>query len=109
LGYAISHLYLAHKGIGIFPNVNLSSNIGFDTEATHTSCEKHIAANCATYNILPLVHPKHIKISRRADLNYHKRYFQPMDYGLNGLKRLPYRINKRIKNILGIQGSWIKK
>lgn len=97
------------KGIGIFPNVNLSTNIGFDSQATHTASSDSAAANKAVQPILPIVHPPEIELSRQADLNYHKLYFQPHEYGINGLKRWPHRINKKIKRRLGIKGSWIKK
>jgi hypothetical protein len=98
-----------HNGIGVFPNVNLSTNIGFDAEGTHTTSDVNIAANMGVNSILPLTHPKSIIISRKADLNYHKLYFQPMEYGLIGLKRWPFRINIKIKRVFGIKGSWIKK
>jgi len=93
-------------GTGIFPNVNLSENIGFDPDATHTTEVNNILANVKAVSVLPLLHPKEINISRKADLNYHKLYFQPYEYGWQGILRLPYRINKRIKKILGIKGSW---
>ncbi len=96
-------------GIGIFPNVNLSSNIGFDMEGTHANTDDNLAANIGLNEILPLIHPKSIKINRIADLNYHKLYFQPFEYGLKGLKRWPFRMNKKIKRFFGIKGSWIKK
>jgi hypothetical protein len=98
-----------NKGIGIFPNVNLSSNIGFDSEGTHTLSSQSAAANLKVDSILPLIHPSKIKICRKADLNYHKLYFQPMEYGLQGFKRWPYRMNKRIKSLFGVKGSWIPK
>jgi len=96
------------NGIGICPNVNLSTNIGFDMEATHTTSSNSKAANVSFDSILPMVHPSEILINRRADLNYHKLYFQPMEYGITGLKRLPYRINQRLKKLLNHQGPWIK-
>ena len=97
------------NGIGICPNVNLSTNIGFDTEGTHTKSSFSKAANVSIDSILPLKHPSKIIINRRADLNYHKLYFQPMEYGMTGLKRLPFRMNRRLKNLLKHQGPWIKK
>lgn len=96
-------------GMGIFPNVNLSSNIGFDMEGTHANTDDNLAANIELNEILPLIHPKVIKINRIADLNYHKLYFQPFEYGLKGLKRWPFRMNKKVKRFFGIKGSWIKK
>jgi len=97
------------KGMGIVPNHNLSSNIGFDAEATHTTNQQSIAAKRATESILPLVHPSGFEIQRKADLQFHKLYFTPFEYGISGLKRLHYRINKRIKRMVNHTGPWIKK
>jgi hypothetical protein len=97
-----------NQGKGIFPNRNLSTNIGFGANATHTTSENHIAANVASHSILPIHHPTNQKINRKADLNYHKLYFQPKEYGWNGIVRLPFRINKRVKRFLGIK-SWRNK
>lgn len=96
-----------NNGIGIFPNTNLSTNIGFDDEATHTLSINNPAANLMVGKILPLVHPTEIRISRKADLNYHKLYFQPYEYGWEGIKRFPFRLNKRIKKFFGIKNSWL--
>lgn len=101
-------IWLKH-GIGIFPNINLSENIGFDNDATHTIQLNNILASVKIGTILPVLHPKDIYISRKADLNYHILYFQPYEYGWNGLLRLPYRINKRIKKLFGVKGSWKEK
>lgn len=97
-----------NQGMGICPNVNLSSNIGFDNEGTHTIHFDSPAANLTTQPILPLSHPSIIKINRKSDLNYDKLYFQPIEYGWTGIKRFPFRINKRIKLLLGKKGSWFK-
>jgi hypothetical protein len=96
-----------NRGLGVFPNVNLSINIGFDSEGTHTLSSQNDAANLKVDAILPLVHPSKIKINRRADLNYHKLYFQPLEYGKEGYKRLLHRVNKRIKKLVGKKGSWL--
>lgn len=95
-----------NQGVGICPNTNLSSNIGFDSDATHTTNEKSIAANIKPASILPITYPKSSKISRTADLRFHKLYFESYEYGFSGIKRLPYRINKRIKRVLNHKGSW---
>jgi len=95
-------------GLGIAPNVNLSSNIGFDGEATHTTNENNPLANLPVGEIMPLTHPTEIKQNKKADINYDKIYFQKNEYGWSGIKRLPFRINKRIKRALGIKGSWFK-
>lgn len=101
-------IWLNH-GVGVAPNVNLSSNIGFDEFATHTTNSDSVASKVPVESILPLSHPKNIKIYRKADLLFHKRYFHSYEYGLKGFKRLPIRINKRIKRLVGHEGSWLKK
>lgn len=95
-----------NEGMGICPNVNLSSNIGFDAEGTHTIHFDSPAANLKTQPILPLIHPTIIEINRKSDLNYDKLYFQPIEYGWSGIKRFPFRTNKRLKLFLGKKGSW---
>lgn len=97
-----------HQGKGIMPNVNLCSNIGFDSEATHTFNTNSVAANRKTFPIMPLKHPCDMQIIHEADERFQKLYFQPWDYGWNGVKRFPYRLNKRIKRLVGHQGSWFK-
>lgn len=98
-----------HHGKGIMPNVNLCTNIGFDSEATHTTNSDSSAANLPTGSIMPLKHPSETKIQCSADRCFQRLYFEPWEYGWEGFKRLPYRLNKRLKRILGHQGSWIKK
>lgn len=97
-----------NKGMGISPNVNLSSNIGFDEGATHTLDKNSVAANVKTDSLISIIHPEKLEVIRNADLHFHKIYFESYEYGWSGLKRLPYRINKRIKQLFNHKGSWIK-
>ena len=62
----LKSLYM-HK-IHIVPCVNMISNIGFNGRATHTFGSSH--ANAEVHAILPLKHPKRIKI----DLSGNKEY-----------------------------------
>lgn len=101
-------IWLAH-GKGIMPNVNLCSNIGFDEEATHTTDNNNIIADAPTQAILPLQHPSNLSIQYAADMFFQKTYFEPWNYGKEGLRRLPYRLNKRLKRLVGHKGSWFKK
>lgn len=101
-------IWLNH-GKGIMPNVNLSSNIGFDTLATHTFNSSSPAANRITHSILPLQHPSNRDIIRQADFRFQKIYFDCMSYGVNLLRALPYKLNKKIKKILNHSGPWFKK
>lgn len=99
-----------HHGKGIYPNVNLATNIGFDSEGTHTVDMNSPIANVETKSILPFVHISEFekKINRKSDLNFHKLFIEPEAYGMEGLRRLPFRWNKKLKKILGHEGSWIK-
>lgn len=97
-----------HHGEGIMPNVNLSSNIGFDEEGTHTKDPNSPASQKQTEGIMPLVHPADTSIQRIADQRFQEIYFAPYEYGLSGIKRLPYRINKRLKRFLHHEGPWLK-
>lgn len=96
-------------GKGICPNSNLSTNIGFDAEGTHTINPNSVGSCRALESILPLRDPLDISIQRKADLLFHKTYYESWQYGWEGLRRLPYRINKRIKRLVGHEGSWVKK
>lgn len=97
-----------HRGKGIMPNANLCTNIGFDGSGVHTWDSTSAGANRPTQGILPLVHPTDTRINRKADKRFQAIYFEPWQYGWSGFKRLPYRINRRVKRWLGIK-SWFKK
>lgn len=87
-------------GKGLCPNSNLSMNIGFDSEGTHTRNADSIGAWRRLEPIMPMKEPEDTRIQRNADLLFHKTYFAPWQYGWNGLKRLPNRIKKRMKRWL---------
>lgn len=95
-----------HKGKGIIPNVNLSSNIGTVGEATHQMAAGNIIDNVPAQPILPLVHPSTTNIQNKADREFHHRYFEPQE---KNFMRFVAKLNKRIKRIVGHEGSWIKK
>lgn len=97
-----------HHQLAIMPNVNLVSNIGDGIDATHTGVASPMLY-AKTEPILPLSHPRVVKQDVRADMYFHRTYIQSYDYGWEGLKRVPYRLNKRLKKLLGHEGSWIKK
>lgn len=93
-------------GKGICPNSNLSTNIGFDEMGTHTTDGSNVGACRALESILPIVEPTGTSIQREADLLFHKTYYAPYEYGWSGVKRILYRLNKRLKRVLNHQGSW---
>ena len=98
-----------HHGKGIMPNVNLSTNIGFGGGATHTFSTRSIGSNRVSTAIMPLKHPSSTRIQSKADWRFQALYFDPNQYGWNGLKRFPFRLNKRIKRIVGHEGPWFRK
>jgi hypothetical protein len=58
---------LDYEGIVIHPAVNLISNIGFDAEGTHTKSNYDGRGNLPSHGILPLTHPKEMKIDKALD------------------------------------------
>jgi hypothetical protein len=95
--------------LAIIPYVNLITNIGYDEMGTHTFSNDHPAAKLTTNSILPLKHAKLIKLNTNADFYVFKNYTLSYEYGWSGFKRIPYRMNKRIKSLFGVKGSWIPK
>jgi hypothetical protein len=93
-------------GKGICPNSNLSSNIGFDEFGTHTTDGNNVGSCRPLEGILPLVYPTDSHIRRKSDLLFHQTYYAPWEYGINGLRRFPYRLNKRLKRLVGHRGPW---
>lgn len=64
-------------GYAIMPNVNLSYNVGFGVDATHTTKIDDPIACRKVDSILPLRHPEYISYCREADLYYHRLYYAP--------------------------------
>lgn len=98
-----------HHGKGIMPNVNLSTNIGFGADATHTFSSKSVGSNRKSTSIMPLKHPTSTRIQSKADWRFQALYFDPGQYGWKGWKNFPFRLNKRIKRMVGHEGPWLRK
>lgn len=89
---------LKNEGIGIAPNFNLTSNIGFRPDATHTINLEDKAANRPTEEIQKLVHPNFIVVNRTADLySRNNVFYVPTNYEKRGIV---YRIARKIKRSL---------
>jgi len=90
-----------HGGLTATPNVNLVTNIGFGSEATHTTGNDTRWAAINTESLGPLVHPLEILLDRNADL-----YVFDFKFGGQDLKfpryliLLPYRIIRKIYRIM---------
>jgi hypothetical protein len=86
----------AARGKSIAPNVNLSSNIGFGPEATHTTDSNCVTANRETENILPIVFPSKTLICREADLYYHDFYYDKFVEHISFFKKIKRFIKRLI-------------
>ena len=85
------------KGKSIVPNVNLSKNIGFGPDATHTTDSNCVTANREFNGILPIVHPSKTIICREADLYYHDFYYDKFVEKVSQYKRIKRFIKKQIR------------
>ncbi|MDR7920716.1 glycosyltransferase family 2 protein [Thermosynechococcus sp. HY213] len=56
-----------HGGLTATPNVNLVSNIGFGSDATHTKTAGHIHANLPVFPIGEIQHPSEVAVDVEAD------------------------------------------
>ena len=53
--------------MSITPNVNLVSNIGYDSQATRTKKDKKNLANLKTERLDRIIHPKSVVANKDAD------------------------------------------
>jgi hypothetical protein len=65
--YQWNYVLLNLDGLSILPNVNLVSNVGFDSLALNTTNPGHKTARMRTELIGSVVHPKEIVIQHKAD------------------------------------------
>lgn len=90
--YQFTFACFIHAGLCINPSANLVSNIGFDTDATHTSAAAHQWANMPTVPVqFPLRHPPYMIRDEKADYFDEKNAFHP---------KLSVRIKNKIREIL---------
>ena len=86
----------ANKGKSIVPNANLSTNIGFGPEATHTKNPDSVTANRPLQGILPIMLPTGEEISRKADLFYHDFYYDRFVEHVSLIKKLKRAVKRLI-------------
>jgi hypothetical protein len=77
------------RGITVLPNVNLISNIGFGKDATHTMGDS-LLANMQTQDIGTILHPKTIKVDKKAD-----RYASDKVFNIGKKKKLDFNNLKK--------------
>jgi hypothetical protein len=88
---------LIQNSLAIIPNVNLISNIGYGSGATHTIEEKSIYSNMPVEEIsFPLQHPPFILRDVQADEFTQNTFY---DYQPPFLRK----VRKKIKKILGLR------
>jgi hypothetical protein len=78
-----------NNGLAILPNVNMISNIGFGSEATHTKDEAHILK---THRLIINDHPSQIFLNNEADNYTFKHHYKK--------KSLLKRIMNKLKKVL---------
>lgn len=110
-GYAI----WSHEGLGVIPNVNLISNIGFGAQATHNFSPENKLANIPTQAMeFPLRHPSVIAPHKEADrYTFDTLFANPISLRKQiikyAYKTTPLWIKKTAKTLLRYPGTIIKK
>jgi hypothetical protein len=90
--YQLLYLIWKEKGLIVFPNVNLISNIGFGENAIHCKLPDSKLSNSKVERILPLKHPKKIKRCYKSDANFYDNYLGYKDPAI--FTRLKRKIKK---------------
>lgn len=65
--YQMQILLFIDSAVTIHPQRNLISNIGFDSEGTHTLDNNCQMGNRQTFSIMPLIHPADIDVDKKKD------------------------------------------
>lgn len=93
------HLYL-NDGVAIMPRRNMISNIGFDSEGTHTKSNDDNRGYRQTYSCMPLIHPYQINVNKELEYRYLAK-----DYDLPFFRQ----IIKTIYEFANNSNGWLKK
>lgn len=89
-----------NEGIQILPNVNLISNIGFGKDATHTNDINNAFANVSTHDIGVLIHPKVIKVNKKADRYVSDKFIFSQKSSMKPISNLFRWFKEKVKNVL---------
>ncbi|WP_069660423.1 nucleotide-diphospho-sugar transferase [Arcticibacter eurypsychrophilus] len=97
--YQLGLINFFNNGLCIIPNVNLISNIGFRSDATHTVSDNDLNANIPVEPLAAeLIHPVYILPEKGADL-----FTWYSDFNIEERKALAKKdksLNKRIRKLL---------
>jgi acetyltransferase-like isoleucine patch superfamily enzyme len=72
--YQLVYTILKNQGLVINPVCNMSSNIGFGVESTHTNDENSIYNNQDRYEMLSIKHPKKVKLNHKLISRINKTF-----------------------------------
>ena len=90
--YQLDFANLFYIVLSIIPNENLISNIGFGSNATHTTDNNSLYSNITLKEIGEITHPGYFLPEKQADLLVLKQVFNA-----NGKKRKESPISKKVK------------
>lgn len=106
--YKWTYCIISKDGVCINPSLNLTSNIGFGEDSTHTGNIDDENANRKTYDtdVKNLIHPKEIKCDERADFEISIKRFNIKPFSLSyNVTREIKRIIRQIKRLFGIKAG----
>lgn len=95
-GYIWTYTCFTNNGLCVLPNINLVSNIGFDSESTHTKGNDSIFSQMEVEEISEIVHPEFVLADQEADLLTSKLCFN----NKNILKRMKNKALRIISKII---------
>ena len=98
-----------HNMMAIYPKGNLVSNVGSGKNATHTSSKSNPLLARKVVSIMPLTHPKEMKLDVDYDYWLTRNYDLRHEYGKRGFLRIPFRVNRWLKRQFRHEGSWFSR
>ena len=88
-----------NNGLGVLPNYNLITNIGFDEAATHTKSKHLVCADQQTQTIREIVHPSFVLEDNEATQYSLAKQFRIKKGWRKKVDRVRLRIQYRTWNI----------
>ncbi|WP_295651528.1 nucleotide-diphospho-sugar transferase [uncultured Mucilaginibacter sp.] len=92
--YQLAFTNFMKKGLSVMPNVNLVSNIGFGSGATHTSDIENENAGIPLSNINDIIHPKNMLPEKEADM-----FTLNKDFNVEARKKKDKTLKARFKRL----------
>ncbi|WNC52875.1 MULTISPECIES: glycosyltransferase family 2 protein [unclassified Thermosynechococcus] len=93
--------YYAPQSFTATPIVNLVSNIGYGSDATHTHSPNHPLANLPVFSLEEILHPVDISVNKEADQHdFKERYGGKYLYVPRNLTYLIRRIYFKFSNVI---------